>query len=489
MSTSATKLDRWLSIADWEPLAPASGGYRPQVNPATGEQFSRVLEMTAAEARSAASSLAASYRSEPVPGPAERADLLERLAAAIRDGAEELAELDAVATGKLRPLAHATALAGANVLDDCARRIGDFPFRREPEPAAARVQQYVDRLPVGVVACILPWNFLLSQTCARLAMLFGTSNAVVLKGPELAQAPLLAIERLARDAGWPSWACTVLTGGPEVGKALVDHEDVAGVCVTGGVATGVAVAAAAAPGLKRLVLELGGRTPVAVFADADLAQAVPGAVAAAFSNAGQACNAGATLLVERPVYDQVLADVVERTAALQVGDPLDPSTEVGPLFSPAQLERIGGLVADATEQGASVEVGGEPIGGPGYFFAPTVVSGLPAGARLAREEAFGPIVSVEPFDREEEVVRRVNESEFGLAAGLWSGDRERAARVRDQLEVGVVWINSHGAIPTNAPWGGFRMSGVGRLYGEDGLYAFTEARSSYEQLGVTKAPD
>lgn len=477
----------WTAARDWEPLAPASAGRRPQVNPADGEPFAQVLEMTAAEAAAATMSAAADYCSAPIPSAEDRALLLGALAAAIREHDAELAALDVLSTGKLHSLALATARAGAAVLDDCAVRLADFPFREELVPASPDIRQYVDRLPVGVVACVLPWNFLLSQTCARLAMLFGAGNAVVLKGPELAQAPLLAIQRLALDAGWPAWACTVLTGGPEVGRALVDHPDVGGVCVTGGVATGIAVAESAARSLKRVVLELGGRTPVAVFADADLERAIPGVVAAAFSNAGQACNAGATLLVERPIHDRVLAAVVERAAALRVGDPADGATEMGPMFSAGQLVRFEALIADAKEHGATVAVGGERIDRPGYFFAPTVISDLPAQARLARDEAFGPVVSVEPFDREEEVVGRVNDSRFGLAAGVWTQDEERVARMRDALEVGVVWINSHGAIPVNAPWGGFRLSGLGRLYGEDGLYAFTEARSSYEQLEPQEA--
>jgi betaine-aldehyde dehydrogenase len=273
----------------------------------------------------------------------------------------------------------------------------------------------------------------------------------------------------------------VVTGGPEVGQALVDHPAVDGVCFTGGVPTGLDVARRAATSLKRIVLELGGKTPNIVCADADFDAAVAGVVGAAFRNQGQVCSAGSLLYVERPLYDRFVEAVVERAAQLRLGHQLDPASDMGPVISAAAVDRIDAMVEAARAAGATVRCGGARPAAAGSFYPATVLADVPADARAAREEIFGPVLVAAPFDDEADVIARTNAGEFGLAAAAWTQDAERAERIRAALRVGIVWINAHGPIPRNAPWGGFRLSGLGRLYGDDGLLAFTEARSSYVQ--------
>jgi acyl-CoA reductase-like NAD-dependent aldehyde dehydrogenase len=265
------------------------------------------------------------------------------------------------------------------------------------------------------------------------------------------------------------------------GQVLCESPLVDAVCFTGGSRTGQAVAQAAMRTLKRLILELGGKTPFAVFADADLDAALEVALTAGFGFQGQACNAGSLLLVEEPVYGEFLDRLSSRAAGLRIGHQMTPTTQIGPMISAHQRDRVAAIVAEAVHAGACLHSGGALADGPGegFFYQPTVLSQVPPATAMATEEVFGPAVSVSSFTTEAEIVQRVNDTKYGLAATIWTSSAIRADRLRGALRTGQLYVNTHGQVPRNAPWGGFRHSGLGRLYGRDGLYAFTEARQTY----------
>jgi betaine-aldehyde dehydrogenase len=473
---------RWSSRAQWRPgIAGAAGGsWRPQTDPGTGQPFTRVLDLGTEQVARHLERMRAAYQPGALPL-GERAAMLLRMAEAVERNAGDLGELDALCTGKLHSQAVATARAGAAILRYYAGLLDPDPYSVVLEPDQPGARQIVDRVPVGMVACILPWNFPLSQGCARLAMLLAAGSAGVFKGSELAQPPLLALEELAQEAGLPEWAFSVVTGGPEAGQLLCESPLVDAVCFTGGSATGQAVAQAAMRTFKRLILELGGKTPFAVFADADLGAALEVALTAGFGFQGQACNAGSLLLVEEPVYSEFVERLSARAAALRIGHQMAAATEIGPMISARQRDRVAAIVTEAVRAGACVHAGGGPASdrGEGFFYQPTVLSQVPPATAMATEEVFGPAVSVSSFTTEAEIVQRVNGTEYGLAATIWTSDAARADRLRGALRTGQLYVNTHGQVPRNAPWGGFRHSGLGRLYGRDGLYAFTEARQTY----------
>lgn len=471
---------RWSSRGQWRPDGSGAGRWRPQLDPGTGQPFTDVLDMTAAETTARLEQIRASYQPARLPPVAERAELLGKMAVLVEDHAGDLGELDALCTGKLRAHATGTARAGAAILRYYAGLLDTDTYSAELPADQPGARQFVDRLPVGLAACILPWNFPLSQGCARLAMLFAAGSAGVFKGSELAQPPLLALAELAAEAGLPSWAFSVVTGGGEIGQVLTESPLVDAICFTGGISTGIAVAQAAARTLKRVILELGGKTPFAVFADADLDRALDVALSAGFGFQGQACNAGSLLLVDEAIFPDFAARFSARAADLTIGHQLSADTEIGPMISDAQRRRVGSLVDAALASGARLRAGGSAAGSEGFFYRPTVLSDVPADTPMTTEEVFGPVVSLRSFATEDEVISSVNDSPYGLAATVWTTSAERVDRMRATLRTGQLYVNTHGQVPRNTPWGGFRLSGVGRLYGRDGLFAFTEARQTYE---------
>jgi acyl-CoA reductase-like NAD-dependent aldehyde dehydrogenase len=475
---------RWSSRRQWRPDDSGDGAdrWRPQLDPGTGRPFTEVLDLTAAQATARLEQIRASYHPDRLPPVRERAELLLAMAALVEEHAGDLGELDALCTGKLRAHATGTAQAGAAILRYYAGLLDADTYSAELPADQPGARQFVDRLPVGLAACILPWNFPLSQGCARLAMLFAAGCAGVFKGSELAQPPLLALAELTREAGLPPWAFSVVTGGPDIGQVLTESPLVDAICFTGGISTGIAVAQAAARSLKRVILELGGKTPFVVFADADLDSALDVALGAGFGFQGQACTAGSSLLVDEAVYPDFAARFSARAADLRIGYQLSANTEIGPMISAGQRNRVGSLVDAALAGGARLRAGGSAASGDsdGFFYQPTVLSDIPAGTPMATEEVFGPVVSLRSFATEDEVISSVNDSPYGLAATVWTTSEQRVDRMRATLRTGQLYVNTHGQVPRNTPWGGFRLSGVGRLYGRDGLFAFTEARQTYE---------
>jgi betaine-aldehyde dehydrogenase len=405
--------------------------------------------------------------------PADRAKLLHRLADALAGQLEVLAQLEARNAGK--PIASARGEIGMVV--DTFRYYAGAPERAlgDTIPVAGGVAMTF-REPLGVVALITPWNFPLVIASWKLAPALAAGNVVVLKPAELTPLTALAFERIALEAGLPEGVVNVVAGpGSTAGQRLVEHPDVAKVAFTGSTEVGRLIAAGAAQTIKRVTLELGGKSPNVVFADADVAAAAAAAPGGVFDNAGQDCCARSRILVERPVLDEFLAAMAPVVEAIRVGDPLDPATEMGPLISAGHRDKVASFIPGD----APVAIRGSAPEGPGYWFAPTVLCPVEEGDRAVREEIFGPVVVVMAFDGEEEAIRLANDTIYGLSGSIWTRDGARALRVARAIDTGVLSINSNTSVRVSTPFGGFKQSGVGRELGPDALDYYTEVKNVY----------
>lgn len=349
---------------------------------------------------------------------------------------------------------------------------------------------YTQHEPVGVVAAIVPWNSPLLLLAWKLAPALAAGCTVVVKPSDYTPVSTLELATRVTEAGFPRGVFNVVTGnGPETGRALARHPGVDKVAFTGSTRTGIDVAQGAATHLGRVSLELGGKSAQLVFADADLAAAANGVIAGVFAATGQTCMAGARLLVHRSVHDELVRRIAERAERIVLGDPNDAKTEMGPLANAAQLEKVRGFLDEAAREGATFACGREPSELGGYFVRPTVLTGVRRDARVMREEVFGPVLGVLPFDEEEEAVALANEGSYGLAAGIWTLDVRRAHRVAARVRAGSVWINAYRVVAPNVPFGGFGASGIGRENGLDAIHEFTETKAVWVELsGATRDP-
>jgi betaine-aldehyde dehydrogenase len=336
------------------------------------------------------------------------------------------------------------------------------------------------REPLGVVGLIVPWNFPLTIASWKMAPALAAGNTLVLKPAELTPLSALRFEELALEAGIPEGVVNVLAGpGRVVGQRLVEHPDVAKIAFTGSTEVGRRIAEGAAKTIKRVTLELGGKSANVIFADADLEAAARAAPLAVFGNAGQDCCARSRILVERPAFDRFMEALGEAVEALRVGDPLDESTQMGPLISAGQRETVASYVPDD----APVAIRGSAPDGPGYWFPPTVLAPLSNSDRAAAEEIFGPVAAVIPFSGEEEAVRLANDTIYGLSGSVWTRDGARALRVARAIDTGVISINSNTSVRVSTPFGGFKQSGVGRELGPHALEHYTEVKNVYYATG------
>jgi betaine-aldehyde dehydrogenase len=443
------------------------------LEPATEAVLEEVPRAGAAEADAAVARAKAALPPWRAMAPADRSRLLHGLANALEAEKEALAVLEARNAGK--PIGDARGEMGMVV--DTFRYYAGAPERLlgDTIPVSGGVAMTF-REPLGVVALIVPWNFPLTIAAWKLAPALAAGNTVVLKPAELTPLTALRFERIALDAGLPEGVVNVVAGpGRTCGQRLVEHPDVAKVAFTGSTEVGRGIAAGAAETIKRVTLELGGKSANVVFADADIERAAAAALPAVFGNAGQDCCARSRILVERPVLDDFLSALEPHVAALRVGDPLDESTEMGPLISAGQRESV----ASYLEDGAPIAMQGSAPDGPGYWFPPTVLAPVERDARAAAEEIFGPIACVIPFDDEADAIALANDTIYGLSGSVWTRDGAKALRVARALESGVISINSNTSVRVATPFGGFKQSGVGRELGPHALEHYSEVKSVY----------
>jgi phenylacetaldehyde dehydrogenase len=468
---------------EWVPAR--SGARFEVVDPATEDVIAQVAEGAVADIDLAVKAARRAFESKAwgsMPG-AERARLIWALADRLEAETEKIAELETldngmpigVARGAVVPLSAdvfrymagwATKLEGRTI-----------PLDVPPRPDA-EFFAYTLRRPIGVVGQIVPWNFPLFMTSWKVAPALATGCTIVLKPAEQTPLTALFLGELMTEVGFPDGVINVVPGfGETAGAALADHPDVDKVTFTGSTEVGRQIVRASAGNLKKVALELGGKSPNIVFDDADLDQAVAGSADAVFFNAGQNCVAGARLFAQAGIYDELVAGMAERAAALRVGPGLDAASEVGPLVSAEQLERVTGYMDAATAEGASLVAGGSRLGDRGFFVEPTILADVAPDMRFMREEIFGPVVGVTRFTDLDDLVARANDTAFGLAAGIWTRDVSRVHKLAPRLQVGTVWVNTYSLNASALPFGGFKQSGWGKELGEEGVASYLQTQS------------
>ena len=443
------------------------------IEPATEQVLAEIPRAGLEETDAAVARAKAAFPAWRAVSPGDRATLLHRVADILEEHGEELAQLEARNAGK--PIADARGEMGMSAAT--FRYYAGAPERLlgDTIPVAGGVDMTF-REPLGVVGLIVPWNFPLTIACWKMGPALAAGNTLVLKPAELTPLTALEFEKLVLEAGLPEGVVNVVAGpGSVCGQRLVEHPDVAKVAFTGSTEVGRRIAADAAATIKRVTLELGGKSASIVFADADLEKAAAAAPFAVFGNAGQDCCARSRILVERSALDRFMDSLEDAVEALRVGDPLDPDTQMGPLISAGQREAVSSFVPDD----APVAIRGSAPDGPGYWFPPTVLCPVTNEDRAAREEIFGPVACVIPFNGEEDAVRLANDTIYGLSGSIWTRDGAKALRVARAVETGVLSINSNSSVRVSTPFGGFKQSGVGRELGPHALEHYSELKNVY----------
>ncbi|MEV7423130.1 MULTISPECIES: aldehyde dehydrogenase family protein [unclassified Streptomyces] len=442
------------------------------LNPATGETVATIAATTPAEVDAAVRRAAAAQRGWAALAPADRARALRRFAVVVDEHSEELARTEVRQAGHTIGNARWEAGNVRDLLDYSAGGVERLTGRQIPVAGGVDLTLLE---PLGVIGVIAPWNFPMPIAAWATAPALAAGNAVLLKPAETTPLTALRLAELALEAGLPEGLFQVLPGAGDVaGEALVDHPGVAKIVFTGSTRVGKRIMARSSSLVKRVTLELGGKSPNIVFADSDLEQAAAGAPMSFLDNAGQDCCARTRILVQREVHDRFLELLAPAVESVVVGDPSDEKTQMGPLISAAQLERVRSYVPDGAQG-----IRGSAPDGPGFWFAPTVLTAAAADSPVATEEVFGPVAVVLPFDDEEDAVRLANATEYGLAGSIWTRDVGRALRVSRAVAAGNLSVNSHSAVRYGTPFGGYKQSGLGRELGPDALTAFTETKNVF----------
>ena len=462
---------------------PGDGGEAKSIlNPADGGEIARVAPASTRQADEAIQAARAAFRDRRWSGqpPAHKQRVLLRVAELIERDAQTLAELETLNGGKLYTAAlHGEVAHAAETFRYYAGWCTKLPGATfDPSVPGQRFHGLIRHEPIGVAAQIVPWNGPLVMAAWKLAPALAAGCSCVLKPAELTPLTALYLGRLLLEAGVPEGVVSILPGaGGKLGQHLARHSEVNKVAFTGSTEVGKQLLADARGNLKRLSLELGGKSPVLIFADADLPRAIAGAADAIFANAGQVCVAGSRVYAQRAVFQEVLDGLAETARGLKLGPGLDPDSQMGPLISASHRESVDELVQSGVTEGARLVTGGKPIAGDGYFYAPTVFADSGEDMRITREEIFGPVVTVAPFDTSDEAVHHANRSRYGLAASVWTRDLALGHKVAESLESGIIWINSHGIPELSMPIGGYKQSGWGREHGLEGLHIYMETKS------------
>jgi aldehyde dehydrogenase (NAD+) len=472
---TATKIlinNRWIPSESGKTFA--------TLNPATGQEICQVAEADAVDVEKAVAAARAAFDRGPwrKTQASERGRLLNRLADLIESIADELASLEALDNGKPVSVAKSVDVAATVA---CYRYFAGWADKIHGKtiPIDGDFFCYTRHEPVGVVGQIIPWNFPMLMQAWKLAPALATGNTVVMKPAEQTPLTALRIGELIVQAGFPEGVVNLLPGyGPTAGAAIANHMDVDKVAFTGSTEVGhLIMEAAAKSNLKRVTLELGGKSPNIVFADTDLDEAVEGAHFGLFFNHGQCCCAGSRVFVEQKVYNEFVERSGVRAKNRVVGSPFDPKTEQGPQVDGAQFDKVMSYIDSGRSQGARLVCGGDRVGDRGYFIQPTVFADVQDEMKIAREEIFGPVMSIIPFKNIDEVVDRANHTTYGLAAAVWTRDIKKAHAVANSVRAGTVWVNCYNVLDTRAPFGGFKQSGIGRELGEYGLQQYTEVKT------------
>jgi phenylacetaldehyde dehydrogenase len=489
-------VSRWLSrpkqmLINNEWMDAAAGKTFEVVNPATGGMIAQVAEGTAVDIDRAVQAARRAFENPTWSRmkPSERGKLMWRLADLLEQHLDEFAELETLDNGKPVSVARA---ADVPLAADLFRYMAGWATKIEgntipisvPYAPGAEFHSYTLREPVGVVGQIIPWNFPLLMAAWKLGPALATGCTVVLKPAEQTPLSALRLGELIVEAGFPEGVVNIVPGfGETAGAALAVHPDVDKVAFTGSTEVGkLIVQATGTSNLKKITLELGGKSPNIVFPDADLDQAIPGAANAIFFNHGQCCCAGSRLYVHRSVFDQVVEGVAERAKKIRVGDGLDPKTQMGPLVSREQFERVTGFLTSGVTEGARPMAGGKPMDRNGFFVEPTVLVDTKSSMKVVQEEIFGPVVCAMPFDNPDEIAAVANDSIYGLAAAVWTKDISMAHKLARRLRAGSVWVNCYNVFDAALPFGGYKQSGWGREMGHAALDLYTEIKAVTVQL-------
>jgi betaine-aldehyde dehydrogenase len=461
----------------------ASAGWLELVEPATQKKWCKVPAAGKAEVEETVNAADKAYRQAhwAKAAPSFRADMLLKLARLVRENCESMAMLESRNVGKPISSSRAEILAGARCFEYYAGAITQFYGKTIP--LAEQSLDYTLRAPVGVVACIVPWNFPFLMSCWKVAPALVTGNAVILKPASLTPLSALRMGELAVEAGIPPGIFQVIAGrGSEMGDQLVSHSLVRKISLTGQTSTGAHVLKLAADDIKRVSLELGGKSPNIIFDDAKVIKAARTAPLSVFDNTGQDCCARSRMLVHQPVYDQFLDEFIKATQPLIIGSPLEESTQIGPMVSANQRESVEACINVAREEGGMIHCGADRPIGKGFYLSPTIIDGLDSNAQTCQEEIFGPVACVIPFEDEAHAIELANDTEYGLSASIWTENLGRAHRVAAAIESGVISVNTNSSVYVEAPFGGFKKSGVGRDLGMEAMLQYTELKNIFISL-------